>query len=232
MSIINLRSTYLRPVYEKGEVVETIPWTQYYQDPKFNGLCIEFDWFSEEFQSFTVLCLEHGISVRLIDRTLNINRVYQHTEYVLPRDSRQSLTQWQTTTLPLQELRGWRKENNTYLSDLRHNQQLYTQLSTMKIQLQDILRQSDRLLGQLRVILKAYDDRDFTTTDREDLARTFSILWDMPRPQNTYEVEMTILQGLSYLAYGIEPTLPQHEPEMLGYNTVTDQIIYAQQSEA
>lgn len=230
--IINLKATYLKPLYNKGITVDSIPWQQYNHEPTFNGLCIEFDWFSEEFQSFTILCLEHGIAVRLIDRTLNINRLYQHTEYVLPRDSRQSLTQWHTTVLPIKELRDWRQDNNSYLSELRNNQQLYTQLSTMKIQLQDIIRQSDRLLGQLRVIVDSYQGRDFTTTDRADLARTFATLWDMPRPQNTYEVEMTILQGLGYLAYGIEPTLPHDEPELLSYNTITDQVTYAQQSEA
>lgn len=228
--IINLRTTYLKPVYLKGEVVDSIPWKPFYQDPLFNGLCIEFDWFSEDYQSFTILCLERGISVRLIDRALNINRVYQHTDYILPRDSRQSLTQWDTTKLPLKELTGWRRDNNSYLSDLRKNQALYKELSEMKLRLQDILKSSDRLLGQLQVIIDTYPERDFSTNTREDLARTFATLFEMDLPQGTYECERTIIQGLSYLAYGIEPSLSHNE--LLSYNTVSDQIEYARTSEA
>ena len=224
--IIYLNKTFLKPIYpnSKATQTDTIPWSQFYREPSFIGFAAEFDWFSTDILEFTITCLERGISVRLIDRTLNINRVYQHTSYTLPRDSRQSLTEWDTTQLPLSELRTWQRDNNSYLSDLRRNQELYTALSNMKLQLQETLRKSDLLLGQLKVILNTYPERDFSTQTREDLANTFSTLWDMPHPTSGYEVEMTIIQGLYYLSQGLEPTLP-HTPEELSYDTIGDYVL-------
>lgn len=187
-------------------------WQAFYNDRHFTSWVCEFNMFSADLLSFADLCWYTGIRVRLIDRTLNRNQVIKPWATVLSRSSRQRPASDEHSEF-YWALVNWRRDNNSYLQERDEQIELYSQLSYLRQELASVLAPISDLIAKLRVYTEQYaqyTDDAFCTAiaDQLGLAQTFAQLWeiDLPVKPTSNELEMVILQGLTYLQYDIHPT--------------------------